>query len=58
MARIRFFTDEDVYGAVAPSLRKSGFDAISTPESGRMGEPDESQLKWAANEGRILVTFC
>ena len=37
MARIRFFTDEDVYGAIAPSLRRSGFDAISTPESGAIG---------------------
>lgn len=57
MAAIRFFTDEDVYGAIAPSLRKSGFHAISTPESGRFGGSDESQLHWAADEGRVLVTF-
>jgi hypothetical protein len=57
MTRPRFFTDEDVYGAVAPALRKSGFDAISTPESGRLGESDESQLQWATDEGRVFVTF-
>lgn len=57
MAAIRFFTDEDVYGAIAPSLRKSGIDAISTPESGRLGETDESQLEWAADQGRVFITF-
>jgi hypothetical protein len=57
MSAPRFFTDEDVYGAVAPALRKSGLDAVSTPEAGRLGESDESQLAWAAGEGRVLVTF-
>lgn len=53
----RFFTDEDVYAAVAVGLRKAGFDAVSTPEMRRTGESDESQLDWAASEGRVLVTF-
>ena len=57
MTQIRFFTDEDVYGGVAPALRKAGFDAVSSPESGRLGESDESQLDWAASQGRALVTF-
>ena len=57
MTQLRFFTDEDVYGAIAPTLRRSGCDAISTPESGRLGESDESQLQWAAHEGRVFVTF-
>ena len=57
MSASRFFLDEDVYAAVAPALRKSGLDAVSTPEAGRLGEPDESQLAWAAVEGRVLVTF-
>lgn len=57
MTAIRFFTDEDVYGAVAPALRRDGVDAVSTPESGRLGESDESQLQWASGEGRLLVTF-
>ena len=30
---------------------------ISTPETGRLGESDESQLQWASEEGRILITF-
>jgi hypothetical protein len=57
MSQIRIFTDEDVYGATAPALRQAGIDAISTPEAGRLGESDESQLEWACDQGRSLVTF-
>ncbi len=57
MAKVRLLTDEDVYGAIAPALRKAGFDAVSTPESGRRAESDESQFNWAQSEGRAVVTF-
>jgi hypothetical protein len=57
MALIRFFTDEDVYGAIAVQLRATGFDAVSTPDVDRLGELDESQLEWAAQEDRVFVTF-
>jgi hypothetical protein len=57
MTGIRFYTDEDVYGATAGALRSAGFDAVSTPESGRLCESDESQLEWAAQERRAFVTF-
>jgi hypothetical protein len=57
MNPIRLFTDEDMYGAIAPALRQVGFDATSTPEAGRLGALDEDQLVWAAGEGRALVTF-
>ena len=57
MTAIRFFMDEDVYGAVAPALRRAGIDALSTIEAGRGGESDESQLDWASNEDRALFTF-
>jgi hypothetical protein len=57
MSRIRFFTDEDIYGSIAPALRKAKLDAVSTPEVGRLGESDESQLAWAAENGRVLITF-
>ncbi len=43
MASIRFFTDEDVYGSVAPALRQHGYDAVSTPEAGRLAESDDNQ---------------
>lgn len=57
MNPLRFFTDEDVYRAVAQELRRVGFDAVSTPESGRNRESDESQLAWSTGENRALVTF-
>ncbi len=57
MSTPRFFTNEDVYGAVAPALRRYGFDAVSTVEAKRLGESDESQLEWAHLTGRIIVTF-
>ncbi|MBU4400414.1 MAG: DUF5615 family PIN-like protein [Planctomycetes bacterium] len=49
--------DEDIYGAVAPALHRVKIDIRSTPEVGRRGQSDESQLEWASNEGRVLVTF-
>lgn len=57
MTAMRFFTDEDIYGATAVALRQAGFDAVSTPETGRLGETDESQLQWADADSRVLVTF-
>ncbi len=57
MSQIRIFTDEDIYGATAPALRQVGIDAISTPEAGRIGQSDESQLEWAGDEGRALMSF-
>ena len=57
MTAPRFMTDEDVYAAVAPALRHNGLDAVSTPEAGRLGQSDESQLAYAADEARVLVTF-
>jgi len=57
MAKLRFFTDEDIYRSTTLSLRKAGFDVISTPEAGQLGESDDSQLQWASHEGRVIVTF-
>jgi hypothetical protein len=57
MTRFRLFTDEDIYGSVAAKLRDRGFDAVSTPEANRLGETGESQLAWAVQERRVLLTF-
>lgn len=57
MSTIRLYTDEDVYGDVARWLREKGFDSMSTPEAGRIGTDDISQLQWAAQQGRVLLTF-
>jgi hypothetical protein len=57
MSTARFLTDEDVYADVAIALRRNGYDAISMPEAGRLTEPDPLQLEWAANHGRVLMSF-
>lgn len=57
MSKPAFFMDEDVQAAVAVGLRKAGLEAISTLEAGRRGESDESQLAFAADAGRVLVSF-
>jgi uncharacterized protein with PIN domain len=57
VTQVRFFTDEDMYGVLASLLRAAGFDAISTPEAGRLGVSDTEQLEWAAQEGRVLASF-
>ena len=57
MSAVRFFTDEDVYGDVAPALRRAGIDAVSTPEAERLAQSDEVQLEWAAAAGRVIVSF-
>jgi hypothetical protein len=57
MAAIRFFTDEDVYGAIAAALRRARIDVCSTPQVSRRGQSDESQLEWASAEGRVFFTF-
>ena len=57
MTAIRVFTDEDVYGSVAVALCRAGIEALSTPKAGRLSESDESQLDWATQQGRVIVTF-
>lgn len=57
MPAVRFLTDENVYKAVGSSLRKAGVDAISTPDAGRLGASDLSQLLYAADGGGTIVTF-
>jgi hypothetical protein len=57
MSAPRFFTDEDIYAAVAAALRKREIDATSTSEADRFSQSDEAQLVYATSEGRVLVTF-
>lgn len=57
MNLLKFFTDEDVYGAIAVELRRNGYDAVSTPGLRRLHESDDSQLDWATAENCTLVTF-
>lgn len=57
MSKIHFFTDEDVYQAIAEQLRLRGFDALSTPEANCLGQSDESQFDWASQQNLVLLSF-
>lgn len=55
-AEIRFHLDECAPTAIAHGLRRRGIDITTTQEEGLLHSPDESQLGFAAREGRVLVT--
>jgi predicted nuclease of predicted toxin-antitoxin system len=55
--RPKLYLDEDVYHAVALGLRRRGYDVVTTAEAGRRGAGDEDQLRYAAAQGRVVVTF-
>ena len=56
---LRFFLDEDITDNVAIGLRARGVDALSVHEIGRGGQgiDDDEQLAYAAEQGRVLVTY-
>lgn len=54
MSDISFFIDEDVHGELAGILRASGFDAVSTPEAGRLRDPIRLTLNGARKRAEPL----
>jgi hypothetical protein len=54
---IRPYLDNDVHLWIATDLRNRGFDAVHSLEIGHEGFSDEEHLRWAAHEGRTVVTF-
>jgi predicted nuclease of predicted toxin-antitoxin system len=54
---IQAYTDEDMYGTIARALRDRGYDVISTPEAGNIGQSDQEQLQYAILQQRTLITF-
>jgi hypothetical protein len=55
--KLRLFLDEDIHAALAAALRKRGHDAVLALEEKQLGLSDESQLNFATQENRCLVTF-
>jgi len=55
---LRYYLDEHMRPAIAEQLRLRGIDVETTVEAGRahQGFSDESQLQYAAQAGRVLVT--
>ena len=56
---LAFLPDEDITTGSQSGLRQRGLDAVSVHEIGRanLEIPDEDQLAFAAQQGRVLVTF-
>ena len=57
MARVRLYLDEHISNSIAVGLRYRGVDVLTTPEAGKSGLDDEGQLRFAAADGRAVVTF-
>jgi predicted nuclease of predicted toxin-antitoxin system len=54
---LKLLLDEDLSYRVAAVLRGRGLDAVSVHEIDRTGLADVEQLRFAAGEGRVIVTF-
>ncbi len=54
---IRFHLDENCDPPIAQGLRLHGVDATTTTEASLRTRSDESQLAFAVDEGRVLVTM-
>lgn len=53
---IRLYLDADVDVKLAANLRRVGRDCVSAREVGNAALDDETQMVFAANEGRVLLT--
>jgi hypothetical protein len=53
---IRLYLDADVDVKLAANLRRAGYDCVSAREVGNAALDDETQMVFAANEGRTLLT--
>jgi hypothetical protein len=53
---IRLYLDADVDVRMASNLRKAGYDCVSAREVGNAALDDQTQMSFAANEGRVLLT--
>ena len=57
MSQIHLYMDEDSGDtALVLSLRNSGLDVLAVQEANREGYPDEEQLIWATEQGRVLYS--
>jgi predicted nuclease of predicted toxin-antitoxin system len=54
--RIRLHLDEHVDPAIANALRRTGIDATTTIEAGLRTKDDETHLRFARDEGRVILT--
>jgi len=55
-ADVKFYLDENVDRAVAVGLRRRGVDILTAEEAGMRGAPDEAQIAFALEAGRVIIT--
>lgn len=53
---MKFHLDENVDHAIADGLRRRGIDVTTSTEANLLAADDESQLTFALNEGRVIIT--
>ena len=56
MSKVRYYTDENVSGAVIRGLRQRGVDVLTTPEANKLTATDDEHLSFALAEGRVIFT--
>ena len=54
---VSLYLDEDVTNQLAPLLQQRGFDVVSVVDLGRAGLTDEEQLRYAAEQKRVIFTY-
>jgi len=54
---IRYYLDQNMWGAIAVGLRQHGIDVLTAQEAGNCGLSDAEQLAFATTNGRVIVTF-
>ena len=53
---IELYLDEDINISLAARLRGHGYDVMTTPEVGNLGNSDEEQLEYATHNHRVILT--
>ncbi len=54
---VKYYLDQNVHHSVAIPLRQAGIDVVTAYETRRCGFDDPDQLAYAAENGRVVVTY-
>ena len=56
LSRPKLYFDEDMSAILAARMRKAGWDVLTTHQARKRTSNDTEQLRFAAEQGRILIT--